>query len=139
MVAYGPTHYPTLMEKDPDLCGIICIVLGLGSIVDSRAQLEEHNPWAWKVLIGCVLNLLRPMLTYVLLEMMRAREAERGFCQCEIGREVWGWWGREVIWGYYRMLEERRSNPESYEVVKLRLLWKVSLEWAGCGVVEVSV
>jgi hypothetical protein len=55
--------------------------------------------------------------------------------------ERFGVVGREVIGvprGYYRMLEER-SNPKSYEVVKLRLLWKVSLEWAGCGVVEVSV
>jgi len=75
-----------------------------GPIVDSRAQLEEHNPWAWKVLIGCVLNLLRLMLTYVLLEMMRAREAERGFGQGGIGREVWGWWGREVIWGFQGLL-----------------------------------
>jgi len=33
-------------------------------------------------------ELAPPMLTYVLLEMMRARETERGFGQGEIGREV---------------------------------------------------
>lgn len=96
-----------------------------GSLLDSRAFQQQDVPKAWRILLGGVLNWLQPVVKYAKPALRHAKDAAPDLIEVAVGDRFTG------KSGYYMMLNEGESSPESKDQNKQRLLWDKSVEWCG--------
>jgi hypothetical protein len=112
------------MTKDASLSKISAVAINPGNLVDSRA-LTTNTPVATHRLQKFVFKPLLPVLKLAMGKTLRTA-GPAGVDVVEIAANP----KFEGKRGFYTLLDEDQSSPESQEEAKQERVWKKTLEWA---------
>ncbi|RYP06147.1 hypothetical protein DL764_003323 [Monosporascus ibericus] len=112
------------LQKGANLSKITAVAINPGNLVDSRA-LRVNTPGMLPLLQKFVLRPLMPLMRLRDPTMRQASAAGVDVAKLAVDQEYAG------ARGYYTLLKEDESSPESKDEKKQEVLWVHSARWAG--------